>query len=186
MADLKDFIKIYDSALPADFCGALVEQFETRRELHIANGKTARSGLANSAWTEMDVGKVAPHETKQIFLRSIQEYKQRYEIDSGLARPLPEPGSFAPLILKRYQNDGVENFEPHFDSLKEVCNRYLVVLWYLNDVQTGGETEFVDLGVKVSPKAGRLLMFPPYWMYQHTGLPPVSNPKYILSTYLLW
>ena len=29
-------------------------------------------------------------------------------------------------------------------------------------------------------------MFPPYWMYQHAGLPPRSNDKYIISTYLLF
>jgi prolyl 4-hydroxylase len=31
-----------------------------------------------------------------------------------------------------------------------------------------------------------MLIFPPYWMYQHAGLPPLSNEKYILSTYLLF
>jgi len=54
----------------------------------------------------------------------------------------------------------------------------------LNDVACGGETEFPHLGVSVKPEAGRLLIFPPYWMYQHQGLPPVSGDKYILSTYL--
>ncbi len=27
---------------------------------------------------------------------------------------------------------------------------------------------------------------PPYWMYQHAGLPPLSNNKYFLSLYLLF
>ncbi|WP_394687711.1 hypothetical protein [uncultured Xanthomonas sp.] len=30
----------------------------------------------------------------------------------------------------------------------------------------------------------RLLIFPPYWMFLHAGLPPRSGDKYILSTYL--
>jgi prolyl 4-hydroxylase len=29
-------------------------------------------------------------------------------------------------------------------------------------------------------------MFPPYWMYQHEGIPPLSGNKYIISTYLLF
>ena len=73
-----------------------------------------------------------------------------------------------------------------FDSINEVCNRYLVLLWYLNDVEVGGETRFPQLDVKVQARAGRLLMFPPYWMYQHEGLPPQSGDKYIISTYLLF
>ena len=59
-------------------------------------------------------------------------------------------------------------------------------LWYLNAVAEGGETEFVDLGIKSSAETGKLLMFPPYWMYRHAGCSPVSGPKYILSTYALW
>jgi hypothetical protein len=38
----------------------------------------------------------------------------------------------------------------------------------------------------VKPAAGRLLMFPPYWMYQHEGVAPHSGDKFILSTYLLF
>ncbi|MFO1473223.1 MAG: 2OG-Fe(II) oxygenase [Lysobacterales bacterium] len=49
---------------------------------------------------------------------------------------------------------------------------------------SGGDTAFCDPAA--APRAGRLLMFPPYWMFQHAGLPPVSGNKYILSTYLLF
>ena len=90
------------------------------------------------------------------------------------------------LILKRYRPGGEEGFQPHFDSIDAVSGRYMVFLWYLNDVEQGGETQFCDLGIKVAPRTGRLLMFPPYWMFQHAGLPPVSGDKYILSTYLMF
>ena len=88
--------------------------------------------------------------------------------------------------IKRYRAGAEERFQPHFDSIDAVANRYLVFLWYLNDVADGGQTRFVDLGVDVEARAGRLLMFPPYWMFQHAGLPPRSNDKYIVSTYLLF
>ena len=67
-----------------------------------------------------------------------------------------------------------------------MANRYLVLLWYLNDVEQGGETRFPQLDVTIPARAGRLLMFPPYWMYQHEGRPPISGDKYIISTYLLF
>ena len=100
--------------------------------------------------------------------------------------PVPDSPLLAPLVLKRYAAERNERFQLHFDSVNEVCDRYLVFLWYLNDVQEGGATRFTDLGIDVTPRAGRLLMFPPYWMFQHVGAPPVSNDKYILSTYLLF
>ena len=42
----------------------------------------------------------------------------------------------------------------------------------------------VERGMKIDPKKGRLVMFPPMWMFPHNGKPPISGPKYILSTYL--
>ena len=88
--------------------------------------------------------------------------------------------------MKRYRPGQAEQFELHFDAIYEKANRYLVFLWYLNDVDEGGETRFPRLDYAVRPKAGRLLMFPPYWMYQHEGAPPVSGDKYIVGTYLLF
>jgi hypothetical protein len=79
-----------------------------------------------------------------------------------------------------------EQFQLHFDAIHHVSHRYLVLLWYLNDVAEGGETRFPQLDCSVSARAGTLLMFPPYWMYQHEGVSPVSGDKYILSTYLLF
>ncbi len=111
---------------------------------------------------------------------------RRYVDALKLTLELPFTTKTSEWILKRYEPGGVQRFQPHFDALGAVSNRYLVMLWYLNDVAQGGETAFVDLGVEVKPKAGRMLMFPPYWMYQHEGRPPISGDKYILSTYLLF
>ena len=87
---------------------------------------------------------------------------------------------------KRLRVGADEHFQPHFDAADQEAGRYLVFLWYLNDVAEGGETRFPQLGISVKPAAGRLLIFPPYWMYQHEGAAPQSGDKYILSTYLLF
>jgi hypothetical protein len=62
------------------------------------------------------------------------------------------------------------------------------MFYYLNDVEEGGETAFDDkvseYYLKVKSKQGRIVMFPPMWMYPHKGLKPISNPKYIISTYM--
>ena len=56
---------------------------------------------------------------------------------------------------------------------------------YLNDVEEGGETEFLSNGeFTVKPKCGRMVVFPPSFMFPHRGRKPISNSKYILSTYL--
>lgn len=183
---LAHYIRYYDDELPAQLCAGLVGGFEGAVAQQRQNGRGVLKGLEGSAWTELDLGGVADAAMLGYFMHRIEAALARYNRDIGLGMPVPMRHRTDRLILKRYRAGSDERFQPHFDSVDAVCERYLVLLWYLNDVAEGGETCFTDLGLKVAPKAGRLLVFPPFWMFQHAGLPPVSGDKYILSTYLMF
>jgi hypothetical protein len=186
VSDLRYYVRWYDDSLSSEFCKKMVAAFEQATAHHVKRERGWRAGLDASAWTELDITPLADVALKEFFSRKIDESLARYNQDVGLAIPVPKSTLLAPLRIKRYLPDASEAFQLHFDSIGEVANRYLVFLWYLNDVVVGGETGFSGLNVEVRPKAGRLLMFPPYWMYQHTGRPPVSGEKFILSTYMLF
>lgn len=183
---LSRFVQTFDDALPPSLCAGMVEGFEAMSRLHVANGRQRREWLADSAWTELDIRPLSDAPFRQILLGNLHTHLDRYNAALGLTLPVPGSANTSEWILKRYRANADEGFQPHFDSIGPVANRYLVFLWYLNDVAEGGETAFVDLDLAVRPKAGRLLVFPPYWMFQHEGRPPISNDKYILSTYLLF
>ncbi|MEO7149984.1 MAG: 2OG-Fe(II) oxygenase [Rhodanobacteraceae bacterium] len=183
---LGDYVRCYDDALPRSFCEQMIASFHGAAGQQVQRARGWRPGLDASAWTELDITPLADAALRGFFYTKISEYLTRYNQDVHLAIPVPPTTLLDALRIKRYQPEVAEEFQLHFDSLGEVANRYLVFLWYLNDVDEGGETEFNGLGIKVSPRAGRLLMFPPYWMYQHAGHPPCSGDKYILSTYLLF
>lgn len=119
-----------------------------------------------SAWTELNLTRLADPAMQGFFFAQVDTYHERYNAEVPLTLPIPPSHRTADLIIKRYRKETEERFQPHFDSINEAANRYLVFLWYLNDVAEGGETEFCDLGIRVQARAGRLLMFPPYWMYQ--------------------
>jgi hypothetical protein len=74
----------------------------------------------------------------------------------------------------------------HYDAQGKggVALRQLVVLWYLNDDHRGGHTAFPRHGVDISPKAGKALLFPPYWTHMHEGLPVHKGSKYIATTWV--
>jgi hypothetical protein len=55
---------------------------------------------------------------------------------------------------------------------------------YLNDVEEGGETEFLYFSKRVKPKQGTLLLFPASFTHTHRGNPPLSGTKYIMNTWL--
>ncbi|WP_460735102.1 2OG-Fe(II) oxygenase family protein [Lysobacter tyrosinilyticus] len=183
---LDRFVQVYDDALPAALCQRMIESFHTLARFQRRNGEGVRGGLDDSGWTELDISSLSDAQFQSMLLANMHAHLARYVEAVGLTIPVPLAQRNSELIIKRYRPGGEDRFQPHFDSLGEVSNRYLVFLWYLNDVAEGGETSFVDLGIDVAPKAGRLLMFPPYWMFQHAGRAPVSNDKYILSTYFLF
>jgi hypothetical protein len=184
--DLRHFIRVYDDALPATWCTRLLKGFDALSAHQARNGRELRAGLEESAWTELNVTRHGDPLTAGFFRGRIDEALARYNADVSLDIPIPNSPAFADLVLKRYRPNSAERFQLHFDAINHLSSRYVVLLWYLNDVERGGGTRFPKLGVEIAARAGRLLMFPPYWMYQHEGLPPESGDKYILSTYLLF
>src|SRR5687767_8753787 len=184
--DLRHFIRVYDDALPATWCTRLLNGFDSLERHQARNGRELRAGLEDSAWTELNVTRHGDPLTAGYFRGRIDDALARYNADVHLDIPVPNSPAFADLVLKRYRPNSAERFQLHFDAINHLANRYFVLLWYLNDVERGGATRFPQLGLEVAARAGRLLVFPPYWMYQHEGLPPESGDKYILSTYLLF
>jgi hypothetical protein len=183
---LEDLVQTWDRALAPALCERMIATYHQMAEYQQPNGAGVRPGLDDSAWTELDVSRFADQAFNEFIegqvLRHFEEYKARL----GLSLPISPVRKLSPLIMKRYTASSGDRFQLHFDALGEVCNRYLVFLWYLNDVAVGGETTFPDLGISVAPQAGRMLIFPPYWMYQHAAMPPRSGDKYIISCYALY
>ncbi|MEO8809665.1 MAG: 2OG-Fe(II) oxygenase [Rhodanobacter sp.] len=184
--DLRSYVQTFDDALPADFCRQLIAEFKQTTGRHLVRKPGWRAGLDASSWTELDVSALADDAFKGFFFKQIEHHLALYNERLGLTIPVPNTPQVSEMRIKRYVAGTGEGFQPHFDAIYEVAHRYLVFLWYLNDVEQGGETEFFDLGIKVPARTGKLLVFPPYWMYQHAGRPPISGDKYILSMYLLF
>jgi len=185
-ADLRYYVRVYDGDLEPAFCERLIRSFHGLERFQRVNGRTVRLGLKESAWTELNVTRLSDAAFLAFFRSRIDHALAAYNREVQLAIPVPNSPVIADLILKRYRPGRDEQFQLHFDAVNHLAHRYLVMLWYLNDVAEGGETRFPRLELSVRPRAGRLVVFPPYWMYQHEGLPPKSGDKYILSTYLLF
>ena len=79
-----------------------------------------------------------------------------------------------------------ENFphpsKPENDSL----HRVLLWMFYLNDVEDGGETEFFHQNLKLKPKRGTLIIAPSDFTHTHRGSMPISNDKYIFTSWMMF
>ncbi len=68
----------------------------------------------------------------------------------------------------------------------EALHRILLFMFYLNDVEEGGSTDFYYQDASIQPKAGRMVIAPAYFTHTHRGQIPVSNDKYILTSWVLF
>ena len=182
MDELQDFIHIYENALEPDVCNFLISLFDQvpdKHERHDNDGKPnfTQFNLTENRELTPEVNQVHSHIIKNIF-----EYRDKYYefVDK---RVFPEEHSLEQFRIKKYEPNGVDKFDTHVDVVDYgTARRFLSFMWYLNDVESGGQTIFKD--VQIQPKQGTLIMFPPLWMFPHKGESPISGPKYIMSAYL--
>jgi len=182
MVDLNDLIQIYDDALEPNICDFLISLFEQvpDKQERVVNDRKpnfTQFNLTENRELNEEVNQVQNHLIQKTF-----DYKNKYYefVDK---RVFPDQHAFEQYRIKRYVPNENEAFDTHVDVVDhETSRRFLSFFWYLNDVEVGGETQFKDL--IINPKRGRLIVFPPLWMFPHKGLDPVSGPKYIISTYL--
>jgi prolyl 4-hydroxylase len=183
---MRRFVQCFDQAFAPDFCAQMLRSFESLARFHVRNGKGVRAGHDDSSWLELDITPFTDQGFQAMLQDRMQTYLHQYNQALNLPLPIPPSQRLDRLVIKRYQPGPADAFQVHFDALGSLANRYLVFLWYLNDVEHGGETYFPTLDMAIQPKAGRLLMFPPYWMFQHEGKAPRSGEKFIFSTYYLF
>lgn len=183
-----DFIGIYPYSLTKKQCDFLIRIFHKYESEFGHEGVTQRGEDKNTKNTrDLAINRNHNKYLKwiNIILRnklwnSLNHYTRKY---SNLSNLLQSDSGFQ---MQHYKKNTI-GYIPHSDSSGDFSmssNRTLVFMWYLNDVDSGGETNFLHFNKYVKPKAGTLVLFPPYWTHQHQAMPPLSNDKYIITNWL--
>lgn len=89
--------------------------------------------------------------------------------------------------LRIYRYGPGERHGAHWDTIVELADgvrSMLTLVFYLNDDFTGGATDFVELGTRVTPRLGRALLFQHRVM--HRACEVVTGEKYVLRTDILY
>ena len=182
------YVKIYDDVLSQKMCENIIQKFESNTDQHV---KTYLED--HRSFTEVNINQHISDWSMEldVLFGTMQVYLNQYKRDVGIdERSWPEEMGYEELRMKRYLPNTEDEFKFHVDvNDYSSARRFLVYFWYLNDVIEGGETVFQknrneEPILKVQPKMGRLLMFPPLWTHPHVALPPISNAKYIIGGYL--
>ncbi|MDO6680407.1 MULTISPECIES: 2OG-Fe(II) oxygenase [unclassified Shewanella] len=68
----------------------------------------------------------------------------------------------------------------------EALHRVLLYMYYLNDVEQGGETEFYYQNKVIKPTKGTMVIAPAGFTHTHRGNIPISDDKYIATSWIMF
>ena len=188
-------IAVYDDALSLEACSRIVKFATDNSTKVLRPGRTA-SGVDTMVKQSFDLPMVQTVLEERF--GEFPDYLHNAEI--MLSKDL---GLCISLYEQKYQDvhhpygwtDTGFNFQAYYkgkgfyrrhvdgDSVHEK-DRVLAVIMYLNTVEEGGGTEFPLHGVTVDAKIGRICIFPSTWTHPHIGIMPISDDKFIISTFL--
>ena len=188
---MDNLIRVYDDVIDEESCQKLIEKFEKSEE-HFEK-VYEKDEEERISFKQLQLIKLKEWESvQQGMLELFQDYIVRYKTDCNIKdKQWPQEYGYEAIRMKRYLNNDFDRFDPHVDVLDHhTSRRFLAFFIYVNDVDEGGETKFVNLNkegtyvpLTVNPKRGRLLMFPPMWPWYHAGLKPESGKKYLIHSY---
>ena len=66
----------------------------------------------------------------------------------------------------------------------DTSHRLFAWMTYLNDVESGGDTEFTHYDIRVKPEKGKTLIWPSEWTHAHRGNTLNSGVKYVITGWM--
>ena len=196
----ENYFYINNNSISKELCNEIINLFE--KETTKYEGLTA-GGLNKDVKDTIDF--LIPTQNKQTIWSKIRTFLDKEleknikkyvkyindcinineELSSHKYREFKNSLSFETIQIQRYdKKKGRYIYHQDFScDWKEEKYRVITFLWYLNDVEEGGETEFWNTH-KIKPTTGKLIFFPATWTYPHRGMMPISNDKYIMTGWI--
>lgn len=188
LRDVKPLSFIYEAenALPESLCKNMVERFEAAADEQYQGhiGQTVSKDQSVKRSTDLVVSgkehwKDIDKQLFQSLARALGSLRETYpyfggafkDMGYGIQRTLPG-----------------EYYHWHIDGgSHSFSHRQLVAIWYLNDVEgPGGETAFRYQEVTITPRTGKLIVFPPFWTHEHRGVTLERGVKYLATTWIVF
>ena len=194
------FIGTYTNAVPEDTCDMVVDYIEKLNEKGFLFNRQHSLGIYKKDLA-MDVGHPSPKITGVSATNYTDEMIEFLLIE----------GDPAVNIVNEFLVPAFDRYVEEYDILKEFplmslyhkvqktspgggyhvwhcehgpntfLNRVLAYTLYLNDVEEGGETEFLYQSKRFPARKGTISVFPASFTHPHRGNPPLSGDKYIMT-----
>jgi len=178
-----DFIASFEEVIPDNLCDRYIEYFDNwmknygvgvRKSLQVEDSAidamtyrfyndSLRMEHLNAPFINQFMSNVWP------------VYCERFQALSGSSKII-----FDMKVQKTVPGQGYHIWHCENNLITE-RNRVCAFMMYLNDVEEGGETEFLYQKKRIKPKKGKVLIWPAQFTHMHRGNPPLSGEKYIIT-----
>lgn len=181
----QNFVGIFENAYSKEFCERIITQYEYMIKAGYGMSRVQNGNLK----TDVDDMQIFSNDHCEMPLASITNefnskfwglYYPLYEEEYAILRDSGRHSTYSFKIQKTKVGGGYHSW--HYESgNRDNCIRLLTWILYLNDIEDGGETEFLYQHMRVKPKQGTLIMWPAAFTHTHRGNPPLKEDKYIVT-----
>lgn len=187
-----NFVGVYDGYFSNEYCNSLIKYFEWCNTNNKSFGRPDQESVKKDQSIALNPQGITDiiyaHENIQPFVNEFNTtfwdicYKEYYETYSVLAGY----DKHTIYTYKIQKTDPAGGYHVWHSEDGSACHarRVGVYILYLNNVEEGGETEFLYLSKRIAAKTGRLVIFPPNYPWAHRGNPPLSGSKYIMTGWM--
>ena len=183
--DFGDHILLFQGFFDDDFCQSCIETFELCEQAGLTRGRDNDelsindSAVPHVCIPPSSLPQVNPlqdiikHEILPEFLKKYpieSQYNMLHIGGAKMQKTLPSQGYH---VWHMEHSAGM-------DSYRSICAWAL----FLNDVEEGGELEFLYQSKRIVPKTGDFVLWPAGYTHQHRGNPPLKGEKYIYTGWL--
>jgi hypothetical protein len=203
--EFNNFIGIFHNAVHPNLCDNIINYYEDAHKVNLAMSRRTSDGssktLKDTSQVFHDIGLNSPANVDQLdaltnaynfgyYSKHMLEatkyigqchsiYAEEYDILSTV-----DSYSIDHTLKVQKTSPGGGYHVWHCEHGGAMYGRRLLsVAVYLNDVEEGGETEFLYQRLRIKPTKGTVLIFPPSYTHTHRGNPPLRGDKYMITTW---
>jgi hypothetical protein len=190
--NITNFIGVYDGFITEEECKKAIQLYEEQNKFKKTLNRISSEKI--SVLRKQDQHLFCNHTNVEVWWEQLKV--MMYNFDIAWKNYCERTGALESLdkekldytvlkIQKTLPTEGYHIWHLEYGGQIDTSKRAFVFSIYLNDVEEGGETEFLHFSKRVKPKTGRIVIWPAAFPYLHRGNPPLSGEKYILTSWLM-
>lgn len=189
-SNIDNFIGIFDDVVDQDFCNYAMQIFESVNDANVYLDRQSAEGV--SKLEKEDLSLIFEQFVNSKHFNSIYYPVLDFIWKDCFPKYVEKYSVLETARISKIFNMKIQKTSPsqgyhiwHYETCdSKNCEKVINFMIYLNDVEEGGETEFLYQSRRINPVQGRVVLFPTNYTHAHRGNPPLNGDKYVITGWL--